>query len=770
MKKNSSISFFHIIIFFQILLYTKIVAQQTNLDSLIISLKNYKPPCKNICINDSNKVILLDNLSWEFKSIDLDSALLFADQSLELALQINWKKGIARAHTQKSICLRYIGNYDKALESAIKSLNLWDELIKENPTKNYYKTGKIKALYQISNSYSSKGNYYEAIKHGEISLTIAKEIDDKRLIAGQLGNLGIIYVAIGDYAKGMEYYFSSLKLSQEMGLKRSEAINYNDIGSLYITQNEYTKALLYYEKGLKVAQEIEDYQLIGEFYYSLAYANNYSKNYKQAIENAEKAIKISKETNYKQLECNCLTELCNIYTSLKNYEKALECGNLSISIAIEIENKHIQAIGLTEVANTYLEMKNYIKAESFLLSAMKICEELQIIETTKTCEQLLSIIYEKTGKHDKALIHYKKYIEYRDSLVNEESNRSQIRSEVNFEFDKKTAVLKEIQEKEKLIAEGKSFTQKIMISGISIVLIIVLIFTFFVFKSLKTTKKQKQLIELKEQLTNEQNIIITHQKHVVEEKQLEILDSINYAKRIQYTLLAHTDFLQENLPQHFVYFQPKDIVSGDFYWATKRGNKFFIAACDSTGHGVPGAFMSLLNISFLNEAVNEKGIEDPNKILDFVRQRLIDNISKEGQKDGFDGILFCFESSTIETNKLNITYASANNAPILISNNEIVKLPCDRMPVGKGEIKQDFKLYTIDAKRGDTVYLYTDGYPDQFGGPKGKKFKSKQLDELLLSISHETMENQKTTMKEQFENWRGELEQVDDICLIGIKI
>ena len=191
---------------------------------------------------------------------------MFADQSLELALQINWKKGIARAYTQKSICLRYIGNYDKALESAIKSLNLWDEMIKENPTKNYYKTGKIKALYQISNSYSSKGNYYEAIKHGEISLTIAKEIDDKRLIAGQLGNLGIIYVAIGDYAKGMEYYFNSLKLSQEMGLKRSEAINYNDIGSLYITQNEYQKAIEYFEKGLKVAQEIEDYQLIGQFH------------------------------------------------------------------------------------------------------------------------------------------------------------------------------------------------------------------------------------------------------------------------------------------------------------------------------------------------------------------------------------------------------------------------------------------------------------------------------------------------------------------------
>lgn len=300
-----------------------------------------------------------------------------------------------------------------------------------------------------------------------------------------------------------------------------------------------------------------------------------------------------------------------------------------------------------------------------------------------------------------------------------------------------------------------------MLAGLALVIV----FAAFMYNRFKVTQKQKQIIEAKEWETQEQNKIITQQKHIVEEKQKEILDSINYAKRIQYTLLAHNDFLKENIPDHFVYFNPKDIVSGDFYWATKRSNKFYLAVCDSTGHGVPGAFMSLLNISFLNEAVNEKGIEQPDEVFDFVRRRLIDNISKEGQKDGFDGILICIDKS-----KSQITYSAANNAPILIQNNKFAELEADRMPVGMGDRKENFKLHTVNVKEGDTLYLYTDGYADQFGGPKGKKFKYKPLNELLTANSGKSMNEQKEILKTSFENWRGDVEQVDDICIIGVRI
>jgi serine phosphatase RsbU (regulator of sigma subunit) len=314
--------------------------------------------------------------------------------------------------------------------------------------------------------------------------------------------------------------------------------------------------------------------------------------------------------------------------------------------------------------------------------------------------------------------------------------------------------LSEIKHKEEL-AKVKSGQQRLLLSVSIIGLIIISVLSFSIFKKYKVQSR------LSEELGKK--------NHIIETKNEEILSSIQYAKRIQYTLLAHEDFLNIHIAEYFIYFKPKDIVSGDFYWAAKKENKFYLAVCDSTGHGVPGAFMCLLNIGFLSEAINEKGIEKPNEVFNFVRQRLIDNISKEGQQDGFDGILICIDHTTKQ-----ITYAAANNNPVLIQNKELVELEADKMPVGIGERSVDFKLYTINSMPGDTLYLYTDGYADQFGGPisyrGGKKFKYKQLNELILANSAKSLNDQHQLLKQSFDEWKGDLEQVDDVCVIGLKI
>ena len=175
--------------------------------------------------------------------------------------------------------------------------------------------------------------------------------------------------------------------------------------------------------------------------------------------------------------------------------------------------------------------------------------------------------------------------------------------------------------------------------------------------------------------------------------------------------------------------------------------------------------MSLLNIGFLNEAINDRGIEKPNEIFDFVRTKLIQSVSKEEQKDGFDGILICINVKTRE-----ITYSAANNKPVLISDNQIIENSVDKMPVGKGERMEPFKLHTLNAKPGDLLYLYTDGYADQFGGPKGKKFKYRPLNELLLHNAHLPLSEQHTILSNNFIEWRGDLEQVDDVCIMGIRM
>lgn len=220
----------------------------------------------------------------------------------------------------------------------------------------------------------------------------------------------------------------------------------------------------------------------------------------------------------------------------------------------------------------------------------------------------------------------------------------------------------------------------------------------------------------------------------------------------------------------FILYKPKDIVSGDFYWALEINNKFYICTADCTGHGVPGAMMSMLNISYLNESIIEKGIYAPDKVLNHIREEIITSLNPEGSeeesKDGMDCILACFDFTNYT-----LEYAAANNSFYVIRDKEIITCAADKMPVGKSpRDKEPFTLHTVPLKKGDIVYMLTDGLPDQFGGPKGKKFKYKQLEEILIENNHKSMEEQKSILNERFEDWKGNLEQVDDVCLIGVRV
>lgn len=262
---------------------------------------------------------------------------------------------------------------------------------------------------------------------------------------------------------------------------------------------------------------------------------------------------------------------------------------------------------------------------------------------------------------------------------------------------------------------------------------------------------------------------ILKQKDIIEEKQKEILDSINYAKRIQFSLLASENLLNQNLPEHFVLFKPKDVVSGDFYWATPTADGFVFITADCTGHGVPGAFMSLLNISKLSQAINENKITRPDLILNNIRTEIIKALNTEGSeesKDGMDAVL-----CKLDIKNMKLQYAAANNSFYIIRHNELLICKADKMPVGIGHDDSiSFTFNEMALEKGDIVYTFTDGYADQFGGPKGKKFKYKQLEDVLISICHLPMKEQSILLNQKFEDWKGRLDQVDDVLIIGVKI
>jgi ligand-binding sensor domain-containing protein/serine phosphatase RsbU (regulator of sigma subunit) len=298
------------------------------------------------------------------------------------------------------------------------------------------------------------------------------------------------------------------------------------------------------------------------------------------------------------------------------------------------------------------------------------------------------------------------------------------------------------------------------------------------FNNIRTKQLKAKQIEL-EKVVAERTAEIVEQKELIEEKQKEIVDSINYAKRIQSAMLASDQLFSKNLKNYFVLFEPKDIVSGDFYWASAtQNNKFVLVTADSTGHGVPGAMMSMLNISCLNEAINERRLTSPSEILNYSRQRIINSLSEdgseEGGKDGMDCSVVVFDF-----NSKQINYAAANN-PIWVIRNaketnieqlQLIELKPDRMPVGK-HIKDSipFTESVFNLQTNDIVFTLTDGFADQFGGPKQKKYTYKKLKELLLKIYELPVNEQQIKLKNEFIHWKGTEEQVDDVLLIGVKI
>ncbi|MDT8412526.1 MAG: SpoIIE family protein phosphatase, partial [Vicingaceae bacterium] len=277
---------------------------------------------------------------------------------------------------------------------------------------------------------------------------------------------------------------------------------------------------------------------------------------------------------------------------------------------------------------------------------------------------------------------------------------------------------------------------------------------------------------------------IKAQKLLLEVKSKEVTDSIKYAKRIQSAILPSSKTIKEHLQDSFILYKPKDIVAGDFYWLESKGNTVLFAAADCTGHGVPGAMVSVICNNGLNRSVREYGLTNPSEILNKTREIVISEFDKseEDVRDGMD-IALCSlkynvnDSETVGT----LQYAGANNPlwivrPILNNlehqslNFELIDIRPDKQPIGKHFKNLPFTSHTIELKKGDTIYIFSDGYADQFGGPKGKKFMYKPFKNLLLSIQGKNMNDQKEILEQRFNEWKGDLEQVDDVCVIGVRI
>jgi serine phosphatase RsbU (regulator of sigma subunit) len=630
-------------------------------------------------------------------------------------------------------------------------------------------TTRIIVLHELFNEYEYE-HLETAKEYLDQSFELAKKQKDQKWLADTYLHFGWFYDDINDRANAIKSQFKSLEISKSIEDEMRIALANFNIANTYEDVEKIEQCLPYYFSALDIFIALKESRYIGMTYNNLGIAYKGINDYEKALEYFEKSLKVKRKRNDFTGIANSYGNIATTYENMGNYEKAIEYYNKTVEIDLEQDNAAGAAFSFNNLAFVYLHLKQYEKALYFAKTSVNLAKHIFDIETKRDAHQAYAQSAEKMNLPAEALEQYKLYQEYSDS-VNMYQNAADVEQwELERSFAQKQVAdsLKQIQidlkKAEKLKRqELETASQKKLTYIFSGGFLLMLILAFVVFNAYKNKRKANQII-------SQQKEEVEHQKELVEEKHKEITDSINYAKRIQTAILTSDEYWKQISPEHFLLFLPKDVVSGDFYWAYHSPENLSIwVAADCTGHGVPGAFMSMIGNSFINEIVVENKVRDSAKILNQLRDKIVKALEQKNvdteQKDGMDLALCIWDKSTNQ-----LQYSGANNSLWLIRNGELSEYKADKQPVGKYTDEKPFTSQQIQLEKGDVVYTFSDGFPDQFGGPKGKKYKYKQFKELLLSIQDKKMSEQQEIISKEFYLWKGELEQIDDVCIIGIKV
>ncbi|MEA2041111.1 MAG: tetratricopeptide repeat protein [Bacteroidota bacterium] len=718
-------------------------AQKTSVDSTINQL--------NKLPDDTATVRKINEFIWDNKFSGIQKNIIqLGINNIERAEQLKDLVGAGTSAKNTAAIYYYGGDYAVAEEYYQKSLSLYEKA-------DYFK-GIADANRNIGNIYSQKGNWKQALDNFFKSLAKYEEINDSSGISGTLDAIGITYKTSGEdnYKKALEYFRKAVKVKRAQNNEKALISSYLYIGDTYLTESQgdantqsSDSSLIYFRKAQKLSLKYNTPQFYGMINDAFGIIFLEKNEYDSAYRYFKKSLRIKEKAGNAFGIASTKHYLGQYYNLTNKKDSSLKYYTEAYEIAGKIHADKIEHDISKEMAEIYFKKDNF-----------------------KQSAQL-----------------FKKYIILHDSLQNKENTKRITQLEMQYEFDKK----------EKL-QEAEIKRQKIITSFFIVGFLLMILMALIVFRSYKNKQKANKLLEQKNNVILSKNAILNQQKeeietqrdeieeqrdHVIEQRDKiakqnkDITDSIVYAQRIQQAVLPPENYIDDLLPEYFILFKPRDIVSGDYYWTNRKNGKVIITAADCTGHGVPGAFMSLLGISFLNDIVNQLSDDEikPNIILNKLRTKIKKSLRQTGEfnksKDGMDMALCVIDS---ETNKME--YAGAHNPLILVRDNEIIHYKADRMPVGiHFRNEKPFSKTTLDIQKGDKFYIFSDGYVDQFGGEKGRKFMMKRFKKLILDSHNKPMNEQKVIFDTTIENWKGQKdntdieiqEQLDDILIISFK-
>ena len=622
-------------------------------------------------------------------------------------------------------------------------------------------------------NYNLKGQFDSCIQAGNKFLPDIKRVKN---ITGQLEVMIVMsssYDFIGDRKKAVELALEAIELAKQHHRYYKLSEIYVSLASTYKEEN-LAVAKKYALLGLQVLKELPGkkekigynsvYLILGNVYYDSQKLDSAKYYYNLCKET-------SHETNDKRMYLAAIGNLGNIAIDQRDFYMALICNNVTLQEYKKLGIPTEIAVSYGSLADLHKDMKDYKNAVRYYDSALVFTQQIQSADDFIYNYKGLSETYELMGNDKEAFKYYKLYRLWNDSVNNNQNSKKISEMEMDFRYKSEQREKDLIQKNKDAITQEKIKQQKYIIWAAVLGGLCLFIFLGFTIKSnIEKKKTNKQL-----QIFNNE---ISEQKNIIEEKNNEITDSITYASRIQQGVIPDDDELKKLLPNHFVFFKPRDIVSGDFYWACKvksktnpESKRTVVAVVDCTGHGVPGAFMSLVGNTLLNQTINRSAIATPAQALDYINAQLPKTIKSKSStgaiKDGMEIAMcdFHFDTSTMY-------FAGANSNIYVVRNKEIQIYKGDKQPIGES-LSGELINYTnqeISLQKNDCVYLISDGYADQFGGEKGKKFKYKPLENLFCSIADKEVNEQRDILAKAFDDWKSHHEQVDDVLIMGIKI
>lgn len=703
------------------------------------------------------------------------SLFLFSSGAFAQEINYDWliknkKNDTAYVHQ----LLTYVENNNNEEEN--KKLNLLAletcKALRKNSNKNISSKAQL-YLGEINNNlgYAHKisGEVLKGLDYYQKAEKIFKQLKEETRLANLYVNMGYLYRDIGDFKKSIDCFGNTRKIFERLKDKPGLARAMLGLGQLYSSQGDTKNALIFFTKSMEIQKSLNNDQGVAVALNNIGLLQSSMGQLEEAIKSLKESLTIVEKSNDMNAKPYLYNSLGHVYLKKDMLNEASDYYQKAFEIAEKGSDMRVLAFSLSYLASTEEKRGNIQKAIQIGNKALEYAKKTGFPANIRSASNFLYTIFKKTGDSKKALEMHELTVNMDDSLTNMENKKASVQQQIKYEYESKRNLdsIKNIENKKVLLAQiqvrDANLKRKENMQILFVVIIVlVAVFSILLYSRYRKTKNQALII-------SEQKKTVEEQKIIVETKHKEITDSINYAERILRSFLATNELLNKHLQDYFIFFKPKNVVGGDFYWASPlRNGSFTLVTGDSTGHGVPGAFMSLLNVTSLEKATET--YSNPSEILNETRKIIIDRLQKdgsaEGGKDGMDCSVLAFDF-----NQSCITYAGANNPVWIIRQQQIQELLPNKMPVGKSDKdKESFTEQRIPLSKGDIVYTLTDGFADQFGGVRGKKFMYKQLKELLLSISVLPMREQKERLSQALSEWKGDLEQVDDVTLIGIRI